>query len=1049
VRRREATVWLLVASTACLLAVPSALAAPADAVISITSGPSGETTSRDATFTFGQSGRTGFDYATCDLDGGGESRCSSPATYSGLSLGDHRFIVRAHSSRGGLLGSDARSWRIVAGAPAPPPGPEPPPSPPPLPPPPPPDFEAKLELGNAVAPPGGLLELDASGSTGPITQFAFDIDGNGTYETKCGNPKAGTVSMKPGSYTVGVQITGLGGQTSTATDSFTVAGKPVLPPSGAKGASPPVGTAVGGCIAEADQGWIDTLLCPRTVVVGVAEATVPAASGACWQFTKPGAPLKGAHIQYVLKGGNIAYVNGIEVLFGGSKAIVDATTKRFLTVGGASVRIQKEGYDITILGKKKPLSWNVGKPGIVGDVSLGGFGHDFLGLDVPELTRPVKLTAAKAADLSLSVMAPFPLNDVASSSLSLHFDNTDGLRVDAFVASLGDFGLGPFQVKGLTIAYARQGADDVWNGSLSLGFPAGLTVGGHLRLRNGDIDELSLFLQKESPGFPIGCCVFMTYLSGAYDGTNVKATGHFTVGPSLGTPWGDVYMAAIKPGTLKVFLHTFFIHFEGDFRVVGKKFGSSWAWLSSKGFAFAGALNDSFSVAGVKVVEVGVIVEGSFSTNGSWFVGGNGSVCIFQIDCANGSLAISNNGVAGCLDTWVGLGGYVRWSDGAWGYYEDCSWDTTKSKAGALAVRLAPAVLDAVDVNVPRGASRRLFKIVGRNGPPRVVLVGPGGRRIEADSPVAASRHFVAQAPTARTTYVVVRRAEAGTWRISALPGSPQIVNVTSAGPLPVRLASASVRGSSALRFLDYELRGPQALRVTFVERGQNVHRVIGRARARKGSIRFAPAEAGGRARRIEAVVERDGLPVRTEVLARYTAPPLKPLPAPLVSVQRSRTTVVARWLPVAGAGGYHAVVTPGDGRSRFFRLPASRTSVRIAGVGLRVGATVSVRALSAEDRPGKLRRARLAPQPSVRVLSATRNAIAVRCLSGAAGICRATASHRGRTIATGSARLAYGQAGVVRARVAAKVRGPVTLHVDVPGEGRHVLRIQLTTARG
>jgi hypothetical protein len=47
----------------------------------------------------------------------------------------------------------------------------------------------------------------------------------------------------------------------------------------------------------------------------------------------------------------------------------------------------------------------------------------------------------------------------------------------------------------------------------------------------------------------------------------------------------------------------------------------------------------------------------------------------------------------------------------------------------------------------------------------------------------------------------------------------------------------------------------------------------------------------------------------------------LRPLPEPLVSLSRAGRTVVARWLPVSGASGYHAVVTPGDGKTRFFRL--------------------------------------------------------------------------------------------------------------------------------
>ncbi|MGH3110591.1 MAG: hypothetical protein ACRDQT_06710, partial [Gaiellaceae bacterium] len=420
---------------------------------------------------------------------------------------------------------------------------------------------------------------------------------------------------------------------------------------------------------------------------------------------------------------------------------------------------------------------------------------------------------------------------------------------------------------------------------------------------------------------------------------------------------------------------------------------------------------------------------------------------------ASGDLAISNKGAAGCIHVLGGLGAYVRWSSGDYGVLSDCGWGLVKSEAGAPALRRSPqGSSETVDVMVPAGATRRLFRIAGRGGAPGVLLVGPDGRRIEASSPFAdASGHVVVQDARQRATYVVVRRPSAGRWRISELPGSAAIARVGSAGPLPDRLVKGSVRPAGAGRILEYELAGPRHLTVTFVERGPNLHRVIGKARGRKGSLRFFPAEVSGRARRVEAVVESQGIPTRTQVVARFRVPPLRPLPAPMISLTRQRSTVVARWLPVNGASRYHALVTPGDGRTRFFELRPSRTSVRLAGVAPRAGATVTVRALSRESRPGRLGKARLAPTASVRVVSATRSAISVRCVAGAAGVCRATATLRGRTIATGSRRLAYGKSGIVRARLTARGKKllpgkpvAVTLAVEVPGEGTRTLAVKL-----
>ena len=59
----------------------------------ITNGPSGLNLSRKATFAF-TSSEAGSSFE-CRLDGGGWQSCTSPRTYSGLGLGNHKFVVRA------------------------------------------------------------------------------------------------------------------------------------------------------------------------------------------------------------------------------------------------------------------------------------------------------------------------------------------------------------------------------------------------------------------------------------------------------------------------------------------------------------------------------------------------------------------------------------------------------------------------------------------------------------------------------------------------------------------------------------------------------------------------------------------------------------------------------------------------------------------------------------------------------------------------------------------------------------------------------------------
>ncbi len=77
----------------------------------ITSGPSGSTSNRTATFAFSSATATSF---TCRLDGGDWHKCASPASYSDLGAGEHRFSVRSHNADGNAYtGPTSRSWTII------------------------------------------------------------------------------------------------------------------------------------------------------------------------------------------------------------------------------------------------------------------------------------------------------------------------------------------------------------------------------------------------------------------------------------------------------------------------------------------------------------------------------------------------------------------------------------------------------------------------------------------------------------------------------------------------------------------------------------------------------------------------------------------------------------------------------------------------------------------------------------------------------------------------------------------------------------------------
>src|ERR1022692_4832257 len=76
----------------------------------ITSTPSNPTNETSASFSFTDT-ETGVSFF-CQLDGSAFSACSSPTTYSGLSLGNHTFSVKAQDAAGNQSAAATFSWTI-------------------------------------------------------------------------------------------------------------------------------------------------------------------------------------------------------------------------------------------------------------------------------------------------------------------------------------------------------------------------------------------------------------------------------------------------------------------------------------------------------------------------------------------------------------------------------------------------------------------------------------------------------------------------------------------------------------------------------------------------------------------------------------------------------------------------------------------------------------------------------------------------------------------------------------------------------------------------
>ena len=147
---------------------------------------------------------------------------------------------------------------------------------------------------------------------------------------------------------------------------------------------------------------------------------------------------------------------------------------------------------------------------------------------------------------------------------------------------------------------------------------------------------------------------------------------------------------------------------------------------------------------------------------------------------------------------------------------------------------------------------------------------------------------------------------------------------------------------------------------MTFEEDSHQTAAVLATATGGSGTKRFAPAEGAAGRRNIVAIVEQNGLPRKTIVVAHYqaSAPPAPPKPR-RVTLRRRGTSLVITWTPVALAARYAVRVSVSDGRRLILLQPGRRATV--PGVSADESATVSVRGLTKTGRQGPAAGATLA----------------------------------------------------------------------------------------
>jgi PKD repeat protein len=107
--------------------------------------------------------------------------------------------------------------------------------------------EAVLELEPTSAQTGDVVDLDASGSTGTIVEYRWDVDGDGTVEDTTQVPEIVSIYDESGEYEVTVEVVGEGGDTDQTSESLSVTASDTPSPSASfevEPESPQVGSEV-------------------------------------------------------------------------------------------------------------------------------------------------------------------------------------------------------------------------------------------------------------------------------------------------------------------------------------------------------------------------------------------------------------------------------------------------------------------------------------------------------------------------------------------------------------------------------------------------------------------------------------------------------------------------------------------------------------------------------------------------------------------------------------------------------------------------------------
>ena len=852
----------------------------------------------------------------------------------------------------------------------------------------------------------GTIRLNGALTNPPpgvsITKFSWDFNADGKTDADCGAdaPVATTKFTKTGTYPVVLKTLDSLGRTASVTQPVTVKADQI--------------NRVGGSLfmcADPNVNQASSKDCIKTFSFGIVEVNGRGRSSQCFeleardrdlfvkatrsQIDKPPA----SFIVYHAKISGPVALNGIPIPVPSDRITEYDSGRKTISIGRlpidlglpgrstplriADVPLEYEIKPVKGVFKLPPLKTSGIKLGVFGGLKLGG------GIEV-ELRH-------RSANVKISLKLPDVFNvgfrREAEGSVTLRTSNTTGFGFEGLrISQIPQVFLGPLYVTDLFFEYQRTG--EIWRGGANFQLAAVSPVqikaappppdygfglkGGSFEYAGGGVAFPNPPRPQLFPG------IGLVEIGGSIGIDPVRFTGRMAIDvgglfvidgtvfvglasedarykfPAEFAPTGLGFLAGRTLDSVSIAIGgeaKIKVPVLGEIPLVNAHVFYAYPDYAEFGGFFKYNLADRFSVEG-KVGGFASVGTRTFNLEGE--VKGCADIEVTTF-CLNVGAVVSSKGIGFCTIVPIPIpivGGTVPVPAGigyTWGGSVDVqvfSCDIGPYREVRPAARGAQA---GQGFSLDAGLPSAMVRIRGRGGVPSVTVTGPKGEKFLAGGvekgAVSSSVVVIPQTPD-NTLLIGLKKPSAGRWTVTAREGSVPVTSVAAADGLDAPRVSVSVEGAGAQRVLSYKVAVADGQRVSFAEKGARTWHVIGAARGASGRLAFTPALGRSGTRTIVALVERDGVLVKTLNVTRFAvgrAP--RPAAPAVLRVRRERGGLAISWRRVPGAARY-AVSVRVSRRPDVFRVTRA-PQLFVAGVDRAVRGTVIVAGLRADSVTG------------------------------------------------------------------------------------------------